>query len=281
MSVCPVRAGVVLRMPRVQVLTCAAARAGPLCQFHTASPLHEAAIASEGPQVWRGIITIAYQHDQLHAAIQRLKALVAQPPLSRTKCAIRPADDGLSYEVSCPYGNRFVLKVASPREAQALSPSSGAGRPGSAASKALGFTSLALPCARGSSASIGKFYSRCFSWPVTLSRCGVEMWGGPGGVQKLEFFEVDGPLPAYTGDHFCVYVSDLQQTFEQCDAAGIVWVNPRFTHLDESRTWHDCERYKQFRLLRLVDESGLTIQEQEHEIRMVTHPSYPLDKRVD
>ena len=47
---------------------------GPLCQFHTASPTHEAYIAQEGPQVWRGVITIIYREKELHTAVERLKA---------------------------------------------------------------------------------------------------------------------------------------------------------------------------------------------------------------
>ena len=40
-----------------------------------------------------------------------------------------------SCEVTCPYGNRFLLAAATAAETKALAPASGAGRPGSDASK--------------------------------------------------------------------------------------------------------------------------------------------------
>jgi hypothetical protein len=49
---------------------------GPHSQFHTASPTHEAYISAEGPQIWRGQITIAYRERELHAAVERLQELV-------------------------------------------------------------------------------------------------------------------------------------------------------------------------------------------------------------
>ena len=55
---------------------------GPLCQFHTASPTHEAYISAEGPQIWRGQITIAYRERELHAAVERLQELVRCARLS-------------------------------------------------------------------------------------------------------------------------------------------------------------------------------------------------------
>ncbi len=55
---------------------------GPLCQFHTASPTHEAYISTEGPQIWRGQITIAYRERELHAAVERLQELVRCARLS-------------------------------------------------------------------------------------------------------------------------------------------------------------------------------------------------------
>ena len=76
--------------------------AGPLCQFHTASPAHEAYIANEGPQVWRGSVTIAYRAEELRAAIERLQKLVAGV-LAGTQCTVNPS----------PCGQRFatVLKI--------------------------------------------------------------------------------------------------------------------------------------------------------------------------
>jgi hypothetical protein len=57
-------------------------------------------------------------------------------------------------------------------------------------------------------------------WVVHVWGLVVLRWGGGG----------------QTGDHFCFYLSDLKTWFDKCRAEGIVWVNPRFTHLDETRT---------------------------------------------
>jgi len=249
---------------------------GHLCQFHTASPAHESYIAAEGPQIWRGTMTIAFRHDQLLATVARLRTMALEAPLVGTHCAVLPAPDGLSYKATCPYGNKFLLTAASAHEIFSLAPPSGAARPGSLESKALGLTCISLPCAKGTSGRIGDFYERCLGVHTARFPSKVEMWGGPGGCQKIEFFEIDSELPRYTGDHFCIYLADLKTRFEKCRAAGVVWVNPRFLHLDETRTWDECVRYKQFRLKHITDLDGCVLYEQEHEIRMAEHSSYPL-----
>ena len=70
-------------------------RTGHLCQFHTASPAHESYIAAEGPQIWRGTMTIAFRHDQLLATVARLRTMALEAPLVGTHCAVLPAPDGL------------------------------------------------------------------------------------------------------------------------------------------------------------------------------------------
>jgi hypothetical protein len=65
---------------------------GPLCQFHTADPAHEPSIAAEGPQVWRGRITIAYREEELRKAIERLQQLV-RGELAGTHCTVATAPD--------------------------------------------------------------------------------------------------------------------------------------------------------------------------------------------
>jgi len=60
-----------------------------------------------------------------------------------------------------------------------------------------------------------------------VGRCGHVLCVGGGGG--------DGGR-GQTGDHFCFYLSNLKTWFERCRDAGVVWVNPRFIHLDETRT---------------------------------------------
>lgn len=106
---------------------------GPLCQFHTADPAHEPCIEKEGPQVWRGVITIAYRPQEFRAAVERLQAMIPHPPLAGTLCAMWALGDS-TCDVTCPFGNKFVLRTATPGEAEALAPP-GIGRPGSQASQ--------------------------------------------------------------------------------------------------------------------------------------------------
>lgn len=226
---------------------------GPFCQFHTASPVHEPYITAEGPQIWRGSITIAYRLEQLQRCVARLSGEVGTSLRGTKFFVAEPADNCGSCHVTCPFGNQFVLVAASAEEVDAFN-SVGPGRPGSEDSMALGFVSISLPVANAFSGKIASFYERCLGLAWTVPSAGrVEIKGGPRGCQKLEFIETDGDVPPYTGDHFCFYVADLKACFEGCKQAGVVWVNPRFSHLDASETWEDCVTYKQFRSIYLLN----------------------------
>jgi hypothetical protein len=89
-----------------------------MCQFHTSGPEDEPYIAEEGPQIWRGEITIVYQDQHaVDAAVQRLRELQGDSILASTKLATPPAwsaeSDQRSALITCPNGNRFLLRAAS------------------------------------------------------------------------------------------------------------------------------------------------------------------------
>jgi len=98
-------------------------------------------------------------------------------------------------------------------------------------------------------------------------------------LQTIEFIEEDGELPPYTGDHFCFYITDFKKAFDRCKELGLVWINPRFTHLDKTESYEDALIYKQFRIRDIVGKSGELLIRQELEIRMVDHHAYPLHQQ--
>ena len=69
---------------------------------------------------------------------------VRREPLAGTQCKVGDIQDK-QCQVTCPYGNKYLLRAASESEEAALAPSSGIGRPGSEASKALGIAGLYFP----------------------------------------------------------------------------------------------------------------------------------------
>ena len=87
-----------------------------MCQFHTSDPDDEPYIAQEGPQIWRGDITVVYPNaEAVSAALARLRQLQADSILSSTRLSVPAAaacDDVGAARVTCPYGNRFVLRAA-------------------------------------------------------------------------------------------------------------------------------------------------------------------------
>ena len=96
--------------------------------------------------------------------------------------------------------------------------------------------------------------------------------------QSLLFRETTDPIPAYDGHHIALYVgtnrADFEQAFKNCELAGVVWVNPRFS--DKASTLQGAKNYKQFRFKDIVDmETGEKIFELEHEMRSVEHAAYP------
>eukprot|EP00960_Hanusia_phi_P038172 753311-Hanusia_phi.AAC.3 len=135
---------------------------GAHCQFHTAGPEHESYIAAEGPQVWRGEIVVVYRtKGEAQEAGTRLREL-ALSELKET--AIRVEAQSSSVRVTCPFGNKFVLREAtgqveaapmpsrvrrlSAQEAEGLDDKNGR-RQGSEGSAPLGIASLVLSCPDG------------------------------------------------------------------------------------------------------------------------------------
>ena len=96
--------------------------------------------------------------------------------------------------------------------------------------------------------------------------------------QCLLFRETREAIPPYDGHHIALYVgkseADFEQAFKNCETAGIVWVNPRFS--DKASDLQGANKWKQFRFKNIIDmNTGATIFELEHEVRSVTHSAWP------
>jgi len=97
--------------------------------------------------------------------------------------------------------------------------------------------------------------------------------------QTVLFREKEGfEVPPYDGHHISMYVGvdakDFEASFKNCNTAGVIWVNPRFS--DKAVNLNNAKIYKQYRFKNILNiRNGKKIFELEHEIRSVNHQSYP------
>jgi hypothetical protein len=96
--------------------------------------------------------------------------------------------------------------------------------------------------------------------------------------QYLLFRESTEPTPPYDGHHVALYVgqnaADFDQAYRNCETAGVVWVNPRFS--DKATTLAGARQWQQFRFQDILDiETGEKILTLEHEVRSVDHSAWP------
>ena len=102
----------------------------------------------------------------------------------------------------------------------------------------VGIVQITLPVPISTSIPIANFYSEVFGFDTQLSTNPerATIIGGPSpNVQRIVFEETAG-VGEYNGDHFCFYMHDFENVFERCRELDILYVNARFTHLDDSRT---------------------------------------------
>jgi hypothetical protein len=90
--------------------------------------------------------------------------------------------------------------------------------------------------------------------------------------------DISTKLKPYDGYHIALYVgsnaADFEQAFQNCQDAGIVWVNPRFS--DQAMTLTGARTWKQFRFKHVLDlETGQVLFQLEHEVRSVEHEAWP------
>lgn len=151
----------------------------------------------------------------------------------------------------------------------------------------IGIDYVEFRCPRGTVSPISEFYECALGAVVDVVQdgaddvaivcCGkISASGRP--TQCLIFRESDEPTPPYDGHHVALYVGDtrgdFEQVFKNCEKAGVVWANPRFS--DKAHTLEGAKRYKQFRFKHILNlETGKTVFTLEHEMRSVEHSAWP------
>uniref|UniRef100_A0A7S1A376 VOC domain-containing protein n=1 Tax=Noctiluca scintillans TaxID=2966 RepID=A0A7S1A376_NOCSC len=239
---------------------------GPHTQFH---------LPQETPaQIWRGTVTIAYTPEGLAGTRMRLDefcASVCEAVEIRAVCG--------ALAVTGPWGT-FTCREASEMEAaMAKLPTR---RPNTDATTRLGvvgIVAVSLPLASGTAADVARFYEETFGFSAKVSEATgvrqVVVSGGPvENSQEIRFYELEegAAVPSYVGDHFCIYVGDFESCFERCQERGVLYVNPRFTWLDDSKTLEQAQHWQAFRILEVKSASGdSTLFMEEHEIRSRRH----------
>lgn len=251
---------------------------GALTQFHTPSPANEAYIQGAGAQRWRGDIELLFDGpDSMQAAVGRVRALMDDDDFAGSELAVDDDGDG-PVTVVGPWGNVFKLAVAAGERMRDLGTTHGQ-RPGSEASTCVGMGGVTLHVPPGSAARGARFYQEVLGFEVR--ELAPDRWaivGGPGGESQLYVLEeCEGVSGLELGEHAAIYVGDFEGCFERLLARGLVFVNPRFEHLDCSRTLDEAMHFSCFRFKDIVDlESGELLFQLEHEVRSLRHKSCPL-----
>lgn len=251
---------------------------GALTQFHTPSPENEAFIAGSGAQRWRGVVELLYKDGaQRQAAVDRIEALKGSQVFQETLLNIEHGLDG-DINVTGPYGNAFILRTTSLSRETALGETSGQ-RPGSESSTCIGMGSVSLQVPPGTAARGARFYSEVlgFNTKEISPECWAIMGGPNGDSQQLILEETAGSTGKEIGEHIAIYIGDFTGCFDRLQSRGLIFVNPRFEHLDKSTTVDEALHYNCFRFKDITDlESGEKLFELEHEVRSTCHKSCPL-----
>eukprot|EP00752_Nemacystus_decipiens_P014340 g12758.t1 len=238
-------------------------------------------------------------------------------PLEGTKFALREPGDGEaggedSVEVVCPYGNVYRLHKRNGDQRGDFDPRGGrlpavafAERPSSPSARGLGGVAyVSFRVKPGTAGGIAGFYREVFGAEVEEigggsggdGGCAAEEGGGSremscsattgavvrvGPVQHLAFVEGEEALPEeYDGHHICVYLTEegFYRSYLEAERRGLVFVNPR-RNFGKADTLEKALEEKQFRIKNMVDPAtGELLHELEHEIRSISHPSYPAGK---
>jgi len=243
--------------------------------------------ASGEAQTWRGSIHIDYPCQK---SLQELEARLqaAQIHLLRTQLQWTWDMDHRRLQVTCPWGNKFVLTAQSDLGIEpgwyspegVLTSTTVSGHPCLNTPVGLGIRELHCHVAKGTAAGIARFYRRFFGTTVDivelgrgLSACSIAM----GVHQQLQFIETDGDLPDYDGHHICVYISSFDEVYLRFKKHNMVYENPRFPTLTYE-TLERAQELNEFRIINIVDPDSpdTVLTKLEHEIRHPLHFAFPM-----
>ena len=231
----------------------------------------------------------------------RSRCKAAQHALSDSKFGFE--DHGDSIALCCPWGNSFICHEAvaersAPSGGAAAVPRMEAVHCGLDASMAVrgspGIRYCSFRVRPGTAQRIGLFYEEMLGCSVTYTSAGDECARARtatvavGPSVHFVFLDEDmaplsdqeerwqaGPAGAGFGLHVCVYISDFKHAYNRMHAKGLVWTNPRFSHLDRCDTYAEAVASRQFRFRQIVDvETGAPLLELEHEVRAQRHVQF-------
>ena len=203
--------------------------------------------------------------------------------------------------VTCPWGNTFhlfdmsidddhvVIQQSKPSSQKMVNLHLEGGAYGShrmAVRGGPGIRAVEISCRKGTVHAIARFYEKLLGCRVVRKKVGgssmdridaVTVSVGPG--VHLVFVEnnlvSNQDFDMMNGVHACVYVADFKNMYTTLHSHGLIWTNPRFTHLDSCDTWEEAFASRTFRFKDILDvDTGEKIFELEHETRPMMHGQY-------
>ena len=258
-------------------------------QFHLA--------ANEAPQRVTGSIGLTVP------SLRRIRDRVrrARTELAGTEFDIL-AESAETMTVTCPWGNIFHLydisvderhrgetPRASPHKMANMHNEGGEyGGHCMAVRGQPGIRFVEFACRAGTTDAIAEFYERLLGCHVSRSTAPLDsetnsdgkaicVTIGPG----VHFVFTEGQQPSddvvkqMEGVHACVYVPHFRRTYDLLEKHGLIWTNPRFTHLDSCDSWEEACASRTLRFKDIVDlNTGQKVLELEHETRPLLHGQY-------
>lgn len=214
------------------------------------------------------------------------------------------AEGAETMSVTCPWGNVFHLYDISgdeyyPGAAPRASPHKMANMHGEGGEYGAhrmairgqpGIRFVEFACRTGTTGAIAAFYEQMLGCHVSRSSTPLnnETNGdrgaavacvavGPG--VHFVFAEKrhmpDDVMERMEGVHACVYVPHFRRTYDVLEERGLIWTNPRFTHLDSCDSWEEACASRTLRFKDVVDlNTGGKVLELEHETRPLMHGQY-------
>ena len=234
----------------------------------------------------------------------RQRAQVAQMDLKATLFSIcdndvvDPAMKDNMMTVTCPWGNTFHLfditidddfpaassseLHSSPHKMVNLHLEGGAyGSHRMAVRGGPGIRAVEIACKKGTASVIAQFYEvlGCMVKKVgeSLETEVIAVSVGPG--VHLLFVESESvgieDFAEMKGVHACIYIAEFKEMYAILQDKGLIWTNPRFTHLDSCDTWEEALASRTFRFRNIINVStGEKVLELEHETRPMMHGQF-------
>ena len=144
-----------------------------------------------------------------------------------------------------------------------------------------GIRAVEIACKKGTVDKIAQFYETHLGCTVIKSNSmehqAISVSVGPG--VQIAFIENDvitnEHFEMMNGVHLCIYVASFKNVYDTLQPKGLIWTNPRFTHLDSCDTWEEAVASRTLRFRDILDvDTSEKVLELEHETRPMTHGQY-------